>query len=163
MTNVELIFALAVIVAAVLAVTTYHFMVVAPALRSLRALLRVHDEALGGNAGAASGRLSSLEDGLSQLSGDHERVSLRIRELDDLARTDVSRIGFVRFDAFDTGAELSYALALLSREGDGVVVSSIYSRTDTRTFGKAVEGFRPLSEASEEELRAIAAARQSKV
>jgi len=163
MSNVELLTLLVAIIAAVLAVTIYHFMVVAPAMRSLRTLLGLHDEALGGGDGAASGRLSSIENGLSQLTGDHERVSLRIRELDDLARTDISRIGFVRFDAFDTGAELSYALALLSREGNGVVVSSIYSRTDTRTFGKAVESFRPLSEASQEELRAITAARQSKV
>jgi hypothetical protein len=56
---------------------------------------------------------------------------------------------------------LSYALALLNRQGDGVVVSSIFSREDTRTFGKAVNAFEPLQEASKEELRAIALARDS--
>ncbi|HTX60320.1 MAG TPA: DUF4446 family protein, partial [Verrucomicrobiae bacterium] len=82
-------------------------------------------------------------------------------ELELLAKTDVSRIGFVRYDAFDdTGSDLSYALALLNREGDGVVLSSIYSRSDTRTYGKAVERFKPAANASEEELTAIERARE---
>jgi hypothetical protein len=50
---------------------------------------------------------------------------------------------------------LSYATALLNREGDGVVLTSIYSRTDTRTYGKAVTKFVPVGTASEEELQAI--------
>ena len=61
--------------------------------------------------------------------------------------------GFLLFD--DTGSELSYATALLNREGDGVVLTSIYSRTDTRTYGKAVTKFVPVWTASEEELQAI--------
>jgi hypothetical protein len=66
----------------------------------------------------------------------------------------------VRYDAFDdTGSELSYALALLNREGDGVVLTSIYSRADSRTFGKAVDRYAPRTNASAEELTAIAQAR----
>jgi hypothetical protein len=42
-----------------------------------------------------------------------------------------------------------------------VVLSSLYSRTDTRTYGKAVEGYKPAANASEEELRAIEMARSS--
>jgi hypothetical protein len=163
MPNTEILAALAALCVVVIVVATYHVAFVGPRLRSTGQLLGVHDQALGGAAGPASGRLASLERTLEGVASDQERVTARVRELDDLARTDISRIGFVRFSAFDTGAELSYALALLNREGNGVVVSSIYSRTDTRTFGKAVEGFQPLSEASDEELRAIAEARQSKV
>ena len=163
MSNIEVFAALAALCVAVIVVAVYHAAVVAPGLRSARQLLGVHDEALGGAAGPASGRLATLEKTLEGVASDQERVTARVRELDDLARKDISRIGFIRYSAFDTGAELSYALALLNREGNGVVVSSIYSRTDTRTFGKAVEAFQPLAEASDEELRAIAAARQSKV
>ena len=72
-------------------------------------------------------------------------------------------MGFVRYDAFDdTGSELSYAVALLNREGDGAVFSSIYSRTDTRTYGKVVTGYQPAVNASEEELLAILRARTAK-
>jgi hypothetical protein len=139
----------------------YHVALAAPALRRMAAALVAHDELLGGGV-SGTARLSSLEDGQKELGRRVERAELRLRELDALSRTDVSRIGFVRYDAFDdTGSELSYALALLNREGDGVVLSSIYSRTDTRTFGKRVQAFKPLVHASAEELTAIEQAQGS--
>jgi Protein of unknown function (DUF4446) len=147
-------------VAGLIALLVYHFAVVAPSLRRSAAVLATHDELIGGGAPGAISRLSSLEEAHAELARRAERAEARLRELDALSRTDVSRIGFVRYDAFDdTGSELSYALALLNREGDGIVLSSIYSRTDTRTFGKAVERFSPLTTASTEELDAIARAR----
>lgn len=145
---------------ALIALAVYHVGAVAPALRRLGDQLRTQDELLGGAAGPASSRLRGLEDALAGLRQEHERVAKRVGELDVLAHTDISRVGFVRYDAFDdTGSELSYALALLNREGTGVVLTSIYSRTDTRTYGKAVEQYRPLANASEEEVRAIESAR----
>jgi hypothetical protein len=154
--------ALAAFAAALVALLIYHLSVVRPALARVQALLETHDSLIGGGAGA-SARLDAIE--AAQKSGQAalERVAGRVSELEALARTDVSRVGFVRYDAFDdTGSELSYALALLNREGDGVVVSSIYSRTDTRTYGKAVQAYKPAVNASDEELRAIELARTSK-
>ena len=146
--------------AALIALFIYHAVAVSPASRRTAALLAAHDELLGGGAPGAVARLSSLEEAQAELARRVERAESRLSELDALSRTDVSGIGFVRYDAFDdTGSELSYALALLNREGDGIVLSSIYSRTDTRTFGKAVERFSPLTNASAEELLAIAKAR----
>lgn len=145
---------------AIIALVVYHFAVVKPALGRAAAVLTTHDELLGAGTAPGTRRLSSLEDGHAELARRAERAESRLRELDALSRTDVSRIGFVRYDAFDdTGSELSYAIALLNREGDGVVLSSIYSRADTRTYGKAVEGFTPRTNASAEELDAIAKAR----
>lgn len=147
---------------AVIALVVYHVSVVRPALARSATLLATHDELLGGGSEPASKRLSSLEEGHGELARRAERAESRLRELDALSRTDVSRIGFVRYDAFDdTGSNLSYALALLNRQGNGVVLSSIYSRADTRTFGKAVEGYVPVVNASAEELAAIAQAQGS--
>jgi hypothetical protein len=135
--------ALAALAAALVALLIYHLTVVTPALQRARALLQTE------------GTLGAEQATLKRLTG-------QVSELEGLARTDLSRVGFVRYDAFDdTGSELSYALALLNREGDGVVISSIYSRTDTRTYGKAVTGYKPAVNASEEELRAIDRARSS--
>jgi hypothetical protein len=154
--------AVAAFVAALVALLVYHLTVVGPALRRMRELLALHDGLIGGGAGAA-GRLGAIESALSTEQAGLKRVAEQVSELETLARTDVSRVGFVRYDAFeDTGSELSYALALLNREGDGVVISSIYSRTDTRTYGKAVNRYKPAVNASEEELRAIELARSSK-
>ncbi|MBV8354004.1 MAG: DUF4446 family protein, partial [Candidatus Eremiobacteraeota bacterium] len=46
-----------------------------------------------------------------------------------------------------------------NREGDGVVINSIYSREETRTYGKTVRGFTSTKDASREEVAAIEAAR----
>jgi hypothetical protein len=154
--------ALGAVLCAFLALAVYHLAVVAPALRANQSLLKTHDDLIGGGAGAGD-RLAALEAALSAQRSAGERVEQRVRELEGLARTDISRVGFVRYDAFDdTGSELSYAMALLNREGDGVVISSIYSRADTRTYGKAVAAYKPAVNASDEELRAIELARTMK-
>ncbi len=154
-----IITALAVFIAALIALVVYHAAIVKPALERLRAVVETHDQLIGGGAGA-SGRLDRLDARLAEVGSALGRAEGRVSELEALSRTDVSRVGFVRYDAFDdTGAELSYALALLNREGDGVVISSIYSRADTRTFGRAVQGFKLAGNASDEEVRAIERAR----
>ena len=131
-------------------------------LPALVKLLQIHDDLLGGSAGRASERIAEIEAALraAELRGD-EHAS-RIAALEGLARIDLSLVGFVRYDAYeDTGSTLSYALALLNRNGDGVVLNSIYSRTDTRTYGKSVRGFLCESNASEEEIAAIGLAKES--
>ncbi|HEY1655704.1 MAG TPA: DUF4446 family protein [Candidatus Tumulicola sp.] len=146
----------AIAVAIALSLVVYHFGWVRPALAKSRAVLAAHDGLLGGSGGGAADRLAALAGAQAAAAATQSELSQRVRSLESLAATDVSRIGFVRYNAHDdTGSELSYALAVLNREGDGVVVSSIYSRSDTRTYGKAVARFKPAVAASEEELQAI--------
>ncbi|MDR3560981.1 MAG: DUF4446 family protein [Negativicutes bacterium] len=59
--------------------------------------------------------------------------------LDRVLRTCVQKVGIVRFNAFeDTGSDLSFAIALLNAENNGVVISSLFGRNDSRTYGKPV-------------------------
>jgi hypothetical protein len=160
MQNVALYAAVAAFLGALVALLVYHATVVRPSLAQVRGMLTVHDGLIAGEGRGAADRLKALETELASGREATERVAGRLGELEALAKTDLSRIGFVRYDAFDdTGSDLSYALALLNRAGDGVVLSSIYSRTDTRTYGKAVKSFQPAANASEEEMRAIELAR----
>ena len=60
--------------------------------------------------------------------------------LQDAVARAVQLVGIVRFDAFeDLGGMLSFAVALLDREGSGVVLSSINGRNETRIYAKPVE------------------------
>jgi hypothetical protein len=137
----------------------YHLIVAAPRSRRLRAILDTHDGLLGGASGAVD-RLAVLERDSAAAAAAREIELARIDALEKIACSEVPRVGFVRYNAFsDVGSDLSYALALLTRDGDGVVLSSIYSREDTRTYGKAVAAFKPAQDPSEEELAAIAKAR----
>jgi hypothetical protein len=81
-------------------------------------------------------------------------------ELRELARGAVSRVGTVRYDAFDDmGGRLSFSTALLDERGDGVVVSAINGRTDTRIYAKPVMEFASKHNLSGEEQTAIERAR----
>lgn len=159
MTTDTLIAAGAAFVGALVALVVYHLAIVRPKIARLSALTGVHDELIGGGASAAD-RLAALDGSVRGQLALLERVAAQVSELEALAKIDVSRLGFVRYNAYDdTGSEQSYALALLNRSGDGVVLTSLYSRADTRTFAKAVSAFKPAANASEEELRAIERAR----
>jgi hypothetical protein len=68
-------------------------------------------------------------------------------------------VALVRFDAFDDLAgRMSFALALLDEHGDGVTLSSIAGRHDTRLYAKGVMAGAGQDELSPEERRAVAAA-----
>ncbi|HET6740943.1 MAG TPA: DUF4446 family protein [Kribbella sp.] len=62
----------------------------------------------------------------------------------------------VRYDAFgDTGGKLSWSMALLDDHGDGVVLTSINSRADARTYAKEIKAFTSESKLSPEEEEAL--------
>ncbi len=138
---------------ALLTLAVYHLLVIGPRFRAVSRALRGEDEGLAG-------------DSVARLRGAHlafsDRTEQRLAELESVARLDVHRVGFVRYNSFsDVGSDLSFTLALLNREGDGVLITSIYSREETRTYGKAVRNFATQQGASKEELEALAAARTS--
>lgn len=70
-------------------------------------------------------------------------------------------IATIRFNALtgDTSGMQSFATAILSEKGDGVVFSSIHSRAGTRMYAKPVVGFASEHELNQEEIDAITAAR----
>jgi Protein of unknown function (DUF4446) len=90
------------------------------------------------------------------------KVSLISRETAQLGQrlsTVVKRIGFTRYDAFpDIGGQLSFSAAFLDEAGDGVVLSTINGRSDSRSYAKAVKGGHSEHQLSEEERAAIAMA-----
>jgi hypothetical protein len=76
-----------------------------------------------------------------------------------LNRFAVQRIGLVRYDAFEEmGGQLSFSAAFLDDHGDGVVLTSINGRTETRSYAKSVKGLASTHNLSDEEREAIAAA-----
>src|SRR4029079_7836897 len=57
------------------------------------------------------------------------------RQLSETLRATIQHVAVVRFDAFeDMGGRLSFSAALLDRNGDGLVITSINGRQDTRCY-----------------------------
>lgn len=71
-------------------------------------------------------------------------------------------VGVVHYDAFqEMGGRLSFSAALFDDRGDGVVLSSINGRSETRTYAKTLVAGSSEHELSPEEKQAIARARQT--
>ena len=65
----------------------------------------------------------------------------------------------VRYDAFaDQGGALSFSAALLDDAGNGLVLTSLNARSETRTYAKGVQRGQSAAALSPEELDAIAQA-----
>ncbi len=62
----------------------------------------------------------------------------------------------VRYDAFnDIGGKLSHSIALLNDKGDGIILTTINGRQESRSYAKPVEGGKSSYNLSEEEEQAI--------
>jgi hypothetical protein len=71
----------------------------------------------------------------------------------------LQRFHLVRYDAFDDmGGRLSFSAALLDDHGDGLVLTSINGRSETRTYAKDVVNLASRHSLSDEEREAIAGA-----
>ncbi|HYM52949.1 MAG TPA: DUF4446 family protein [Candidatus Dormibacteraeota bacterium] len=112
---------------------------------------------------AGSGSVDSLADVLDSQVGRVEAVRTRLEELTTIAgehelrsRTSIQHIGLVRFNPFeDTGSDQSFAIALLDDRRDGIVLSSLHGRANTRLFAKPVAGGESTHTLSDEEAQAI--------
>ncbi|GAA3212567.1 DUF4446 family protein [Actinocorallia longicatena] len=112
--------------------------------------------------------------GLSVALVAHNRVSQVVEECADVLRrqmqvaTGVDKqalrdMAIVHYDALkEMSGQLSFSLAVINAVGDGVVISSINGRTETRTYAKVVKNGRGLSMLSPEEEQALRAARLGK-
>jgi hypothetical protein len=69
-------------------------------------------------------------------------------------------LGLVRYDAFaDSGGRLSWSLALVDDQGDGVVLTAIHGRSEARSYAKSIAGWSCDQPMSPEEQDALASAR----
>ena len=68
----------------------------------------------------------------------------------------IQKIGMVRYSAFkDTGSDLSFALAMLDDNNDGVILNGIYSREMSNIYAKQVKNGSAINKLSEEEKQAL--------
>ena len=76
--------------------------------------------------------------------------------LRDMLAGCISRVHTVRYDAFeDMGGHMSFSSAFLDEHGDGMVITAINGRTDTRVYAKAIKSGDSAHNLSDEEHRAI--------
>jgi hypothetical protein len=107
--------------------------------------------------------LKEILDILADLEGKMEKMSLDLKKMKENAKLPVQKTAIVRFNPFSgVGGEQSFSLALLDGNDDGVVITSLYTRTDNRVYGKPIKNGQSEYVLSEEEKQAIEKAKGSK-
>jgi hypothetical protein len=89
--------------------------------------------------------------------GEVERSVTRLR--DGLAQS-LQHVAVVRYDAFgDMGGRMSFSAAIIDDHGDGMVISSIHARGESRSYAKGIVRGSSDITLSPEERHALDAAR----
>ena len=83
-------------------------------------------------------------------------------EVAEETKSHLQKMGFVRFNPFsDTGGDQSFCLAILDGQDNGIVISSLHSREQTRVYAKEIVAGKPKGvELSKEEREALKKATQ---
>lgn len=93
---------------------------------------------------------------IKRLEGAARSLHKRDLDLEELLHASVRRVGLVRYDAFeDVGGRLSFSAAMLDDAGNGMVLTSINGRQDTRVYAKPVQAGESPYNLSVEEAEAI--------
>ena len=80
-----------------------------------------------------------------------EQVAIR-----NIQSNTIQKIGFIKYNAFENiGNDLSFALTLLDGNNNGICISSIYGRSESRIFSKPIVKGKSLVSLSQEELESL--------
>lgn len=118
----------------------------------------------GKDAQSLEGLISALGSDIRALEKFRDDTSAYLATAEARLRRSVQGVETIRFNAFKgngEGGNQSFAIALLSEEGDGTVVSSLYSRDRVSVFAKPIKRFASEYEMTAEERDAVARARRS--
>ena len=84
--------------------------------------------------------LSAHSAEVNQAVGEYKRIQGQVDKLDNLVRSSLARVAVIHFDAFEkTGQGLSWCVALLDRNNNGIIFSSICGNEAERSYVKPIE------------------------
>lgn len=91
-------------------------------------------------------------DNIDSVKADTEIVKNQQLELEKRLNTCVQKVAIVRYKAFeDIGSDLSFSIALLNHNNDGVIITGIYGRNDSTVYAKPIDKGISRYDLSEEE------------
>jgi len=93
---------------------------------------------------------------MRQIVKNEKQQNLDIKTVNDKFLTTFCKIGLVKYDAFkEMSGKLSFALALLTENHDGIIISSMHSREGCFTYCKEISNEESYYILSEEEKLAL--------
>jgi biopolymer transport protein ExbB/TolQ len=93
-----------------------------------------------------------LQKNLERLNESKENIEKSITVINEKLKKSVRGLETLRFNPFpDQGSNQSFAISMLNEEGDGVVLSSLYSRERMSVFAKPIKNHKSEYELTTEE------------
>jgi hypothetical protein len=100
--------------------------------------------------------LVGFSDQIHALQQRVQATETHLATVESTSRKHLQTPGIVRFRAFtDTGSDLSFSIALLDQNQDGIVISSLYGRAESRIYAKPIKAGQSTYTLSEEEKAAL--------
>lgn len=97
-----------------------------------------------------------LEENIADLTKSNEEMQKDITTINSKLKKSIRGLETIRFNPFpDQGSNQSFAIGMLNEEGDGAVLSSLYSRDRMSVFAKPVKNYKSEYELSTEEKEAL--------
>lgn len=154
LTQEQLMFAVTIALAVVLVVTFILLIVVLCKLKKLRR--RIDALTRGKDAETMEDSILNFFDRIECLEDAEKKMHKDIREIKDNLKITYQKTGLVKYDAFrEMSGALSYSLALLDKENNGVLISSMYSREGCYTYAKEIANGECKINLSDEEQEAL--------
>ena len=96
---------------------------------------------------------------IDRLAAEVARLGAAVETARAEVRQSLRHVAVVRYDAFgDMGGRLSFSAAIVDDLGDGIVLSSIHARSESRTYAKGIVGGTSSITLTPEEQQALASA-----
>lgn len=93
---------------------------------------------------------------INSLMESNNEIKDSVKQVEEQLNDCVQKVGIVRYKAIaNTGADLSFAIALLDKQNDGIVLNGIYSRDGSYTYAKPIQNGKSTYNLSDEEIEAI--------
>ncbi|MCK4259416.1 MAG: DUF4446 family protein [Halanaerobiales bacterium] len=99
---------------------------------------------------------------IDSIQKNQQEIMKEQAQIVEILKNCFSKSGIVRFNPFDqVGGDQSFVIALLDQEGNGIVMSSLYGRNQSRFYGKPIVNGKSSYTLSDEEKKAIQQALKS--
>ncbi|WP_129599777.1 DUF4446 family protein [Anaerophilus nitritogenes] len=93
---------------------------------------------------------------IDQLDIRMNNMDLSIEQIQHKILYSIQKVGIIQYNAFDDiGGTLSFSMALLDEQDNGILITSIYSRSNNVVYGKPIKKGKSSHSLSVEELQAL--------
>ncbi len=95
-------------------------------------------------------------DKIDEVKGESDHIKELYNSLDSRLKGCTQKVSLMRYRAFeDVGSDLSFSIALLDGNNDGVAITGIYGRNESTTYAKPIDRGISRYELSEEEKQVL--------